>query len=103
MRAVHIVLDPEMTEQHVREWDALGTGLPLELVDSPFRRLGTTAVDYIRPIASVPDTIVTVILPEFVVPKWWQRLLHNQNAFDLKRVFLRESDVIVTSVPYHLD
>ena len=35
--------------------------------------------------------------------KFLHRFLHNQNAFDLKRVFLAEPDVIVTSVPYHLE
>jgi len=103
VRAVHVVLDPEMTDRHLDEWDALNTGMRLELIESPFRRLGATARDYVRPIASAPGTIVTVILPEFVVGKWWQRFLHNQNAFDLKWVFLPEPDVIVTSVPYHLE
>jgi hypothetical protein len=103
VRAVHVVLDPEMSDQHVRQWEALGTGTPLELVESPFRRLGAASRDYVRTIASQQDTIVTVILPEFVVSRWWHRFLHNQNAFDLKWVFLPEPDVIVTSVPYHLD
>lgn len=103
VRIVHIVLDPEMTERHLREWEELDTGLPLELVESPFRWLGAAARDYVRPIAAEPDTIVTVILPEFVVKKWWHRALHNQNAFDLKWIFLTEPDVIVTSVPYHLE
>lgn len=101
-RAVHIVLDPEMTGHHLEEWATLNTGLELELVDSPYRRLGVTARDYVRLIAGEPETIVTVILPEFVVRKWWQRVLHNQNAFDLKWVLLPEPNVIVTSVPYHL-
>jgi hypothetical protein len=103
IRAVHVVLDPEVTDHHVQTWEALNTGLTLELVDSPFRRLGATARDYVRQLIADEDTIVTVILAEFVVSKWWQRLLHNQNALDLKRVFLTEPDVIVTSVPYHLE
>jgi hypothetical protein len=103
VHAVHVALDPEMTGAHLEQWAALETGLPLEVVDSPYRRLGTAALEYVRTITSRPDTIVTVILPEFVVGRWWQRFLHNQNAFDLKSVFLPESDVIVTSVPYHLE
>jgi amino acid transporter len=103
VHAVHVALDPEMTDAHLEQWAALETGLPLEVVDSPYRRLGTAALEYVRTITSRPDSIVTVILPEFVVGRWWQRFLHNQNAFDLKSVFLPESDVIVTSVPYHLE
>lgn len=103
IRAVHVVLDPEFSDKHRAEWDALDTGLPLELLESPYRRLGAPVLDYVRSITDDGNTIVTVILAEFVVSKWWQRLLHNQNAFELKWMFLPEPNVIVTSVPYHLE
>ena len=103
VRAVHVVLDPEFSEKHRREWDALGTDLDLELIDSPYRWLGAPVRDYVRSITDDGNTIVTVILAEFVVKKWWERFLHNQNAFDVKWIFLPEPDVIVTSVPYHLE
>ena len=103
IHAVHVVLDPEFSERHEREWDALDTGLPLELIDSPYRRLGQPTRDYVRSFTARGDTIVTLILAEFVVHKWWQRALHNQNGFDLKWTFLGEPDVIVTSVPYHVE
>ncbi len=102
VRAIHVVLDPEMSEHHEAEWEALDTGYPLEFVDSPFRDLGRTLRDYIRPISLDGNTIVTIVLPEFVVRRWWHHALHNQNAFDVKWTFLAEPDVIVTSVPYHL-
>lgn len=103
IRAVHVVLDPEFSDKHRREWDEMDTGLELELVDSPYRRLGAPVLDYVRSITDDGNTIVTVVLAEFVVSQWWQRLLHNQNALELKWMFLPEPDVIVTSVPYHLE
>jgi amino acid transporter len=102
IRCVHVVLDPEMSDQHEAQWEALDTGYPLELIESPYRELATPLRDYVRPLARDGQTIVTVLLPEFVVKKFWHRFLHNQNAFELKRAFLTEPDVIVTSVPYHL-
>jgi amino acid transporter len=102
VRAVHVALDPEMSQHHREEWDSLGTGRDLEIVECPFRDLSQSIRDYVRPIASDPNTIVTIVLPEFVVRKWWHHLLHNQNAFEIKRTLLPEPDVIVTSVPYHL-
>jgi len=103
IRAVHVALDPDMTDYHRREWDMLETGQPLEFLQSPYRDLSKTLRDYIRPIAADGSTIVTIVLPEFVVKKWWHHVLHNQNAFEIKRTFLPEPDVIVTSVPYHLE
>jgi hypothetical protein len=43
-----------------------------------------------------------VILPEFVTPKWWQRILHNQMAFRIKAMLMLKPGVIVTSVRMHL-
>ena len=92
-----------MSDHHEAEWEALDTGYPLEFIPSEFRDLAGALRDYVRPLALDGQTIVTVLVPEFVVKKLWHRFLHNQNAFDLKRTFLAEPDVIVTSVPYHLD
>lgn len=102
IRAIHVVLDPEMSDHHEAEWEALDTGHPLEFVDAPYRDLGQTLRDYVRPFSLDGNSIVTVVLPEFVVRRWWHHALHNQNAFDVKWTFLAEPDVIVTSVPYHL-
>jgi hypothetical protein len=48
------------------------------------------------------DTVVTVVLPEFVVNRWWQLVLHNQNALFVKRLFLFEDRVVLSSVPFVL-
>src|SRR5439155_15471598 len=42
IHAVHVVLDPEKSEQHREQWRELGAVVPLELVDSPHRRLSAT-------------------------------------------------------------
>ena len=41
-------------------------------------------------------------VPEFVVRRWWQQILHNQTALFLKGRLLFREGVVVTSVPYHL-
>jgi hypothetical protein len=102
VHAVHVELDPEMTAHHCQEWDWLETGYEIRVVPSPYRRLGQTLRDYVRSITTDQDAIVTVVLAEFLVHKWWQHLLHNQNALDVKLTFLSEPNVVVTSVPYRL-
>jgi hypothetical protein len=103
VHAVHVVLDPDMTDYHLREWDALGSGQPLEIVESRYRDLADPLRDYVRTFTSRGDTIVTVVLAEFVVRKWWHHALHNQNGFDVKWTLLPEPNVVVTDVPYRLD
>jgi hypothetical protein len=49
------------------------------------------------------DDTVTVVIPEFLVDRWWQHLLHNQSALALKARLLYRPNTVVTSVPYHPD
>ena len=49
-----------------------------------------------------PRDVVTVFIPEYVVGKWWEHLLHNQSALRLKGRLLFEPGVMVTSVPWQL-
>jgi len=49
-----------------------------------------------------PGGVVAVYIPEYVVGRWWEQLLHNQTALFFKRLLLFEPDVVVTSVPFHL-
>jgi hypothetical protein len=102
IRTVHVELDPEATEKHVREWESIDPGHPLEIIPSPFRRLAAPMREYIRGIVQEGDTVVTVVLAEFIVAKWWQAILHNGNGNDLKYALLPEPDVVVTLVPYRL-
>jgi hypothetical protein len=41
-------------------------------------------------------------MPEFLVTRWWHRLLHNNRALFIKRQLLFEPRVILSSVPYQL-
>jgi hypothetical protein len=43
-----------------------------------------------------------VFIPEYIVGRWWEQLLHNQSAFRLKARLLFEPGVMVTSVPWQL-
>ncbi len=59
-------------------------------------------LDEVRRYTARPDTLVTVVLPEFVVGSWRHLLLHNQNALFVKRLFLFEERVVLSSVPFVL-
>ena len=43
-----------------------------------------------------------VFVPEYVVGRWWENLLHNQSALRIKGRLLFEPGVMVTSVPWQL-
>jgi hypothetical protein len=43
-----------------------------------------------------------VYIPEYVVGRWWEQILHNQSALRLKGRLLFMPGVMVTSVPFQL-
>jgi hypothetical protein len=96
------VTDPEQLEQVVGGWHERELDVPLVLVEAPFRDLGAPLLEEVRRHTARGDTIVTVVLPEFIPARWWENLLHNQTAFYFKRLLLFEPGVVVTSVPFHL-
>jgi amino acid transporter len=103
LRALTFNVDEQATRDVMREWAEAGTDVPLEVLDSPYREVTRPLLRLIRQIhATTPDAVVTVIVPEFVVNRWWHQFLHNQTALAIKASLLFEPNVVLTSVPYHL-
>jgi amino acid transporter len=103
LRAVSFGLLPEETGTLMEKWIDAGIPHPLEIEESPFREIGTSLVQYVRRFH--PDgvnRVVTVVIPEFVVPKRRHQILHGQTALVVKRHLLFEEGVVAVSVPYHL-
>jgi hypothetical protein len=72
-------------------------------VDSPVREITNPIVDFVKSLRrESPRDVVTVFIPEYVVGKWWEHLLHNQSALRIKTRLLFEPGVMVTSVPWQL-
>jgi len=101
-RAVYFELDPEEAHTIEREWFDRRIGVPLDILEAPFRDLTGPMLDEVRRYTARPDTLVTVVIPEFIPTKWRHFLLHNQNALFVKRLMLFEERVVLTSVPFLL-
>jgi len=103
LTALTVAVDEDETHQLVAEWDERGMTIPLTIIDSPFREITRPVIDYVdRVRREAPRDVVTVYLPEYVVGRWWEHLLHNQSALRLKGRLLYKPGVMVTSVPFQL-
>jgi hypothetical protein len=102
IRAVFMATDPEEAPDVLREWAERGIDVRLDVVDAPFRDLGPPLLAEVRRVTADPGTVATVVIPEFLVTRWWHRLLHNNRALFIKRLLLFEPRVILSSVPYRL-
>ncbi|HZD79522.1 MAG TPA: APC family permease [Actinomycetota bacterium] len=102
-RAIYFDLDPDVAHRMQEEWGAAGLRIPLDIVEAPFRDLTGPMLDEVRRHTEREDTVVLVVVPEFVVRRWRQMVLHNQNALFVKRLFLFEPRVVLSSVPFPLE
>jgi hypothetical protein len=98
-RAITFEVDPGVTAEIEDAWFESGFELPLDIVEAPFRDLSVPMLEEVRRLTERGDTVVNVVVPEVVVSRWWQLPLHNQSALFIKRLFLREPNVVLTSVP----
>lgn len=104
VEAVHVRLNPAGTERLQKSWNEWGCGIPLTILDSPYRSLVEPLLDYVDVVEARYDhDLVTIIVPEFVTRKWWHNLLHNQTALLLKALLRNRQGKVVTTVRYHLE
>jgi amino acid transporter len=100
-KAVFFAFDADEARRVERDWQREALGLPLEILEAPFRDLGDPLRAYLRELTADPDTAVSVVMPELVF-NGARKLLHNQRALYIKRLLLFEPRVFLSSVPYHL-
>ncbi|MEV7117245.1 APC family permease [Kitasatospora griseola] len=103
VEAVTVDVEPEATADLRAVWDGSGLDVPLRVLASPFREITKPVVAHVRALkAASPGDAVAVFIPEYVVGRWWENLLHNQSALWLKSRLLFTPGVMVISVPWQL-
>jgi hypothetical protein len=105
LQAVFITTDREEAEALRLRWERQLPGVPLVVVESPYRALVGPLVTYLDvlerawpPDQEAPTTIV--VLPEYVARHWWDRLLYNQAAKRLKAALVGREHTVIADVPY---
>ncbi|MGI8870920.1 MAG: APC family permease [Mycobacteriales bacterium] len=101
--ALTVNVDDHDTRALQRQWDEMDIPVPLTVIESPYREITRPIMQHVRSIrVESPRELVTVFIPEYVVGRWWEQLLHNQSALRLKSRLLFQPGVMVTSVPWQL-
>lgn len=101
VKAIHITPDLEAAELVRKEWEHALPGVPLVIVETPYRSLVLPFLHYLDVMApSEEGTITIVVLPEYVPRHWWDRLLYNQTTNRIKRALVGRPDTVVADVPY---
>ncbi|MGQ0624276.1 MAG: DNA-binding protein, partial [Sporichthyaceae bacterium] len=101
--AVTVQTAPEASAALLAEWAERDIPVPLTVLDSPYREVTRPVLEYVRNVRLAgPRDVVAVFVPEYVVGRWWEQLLHNQTPLRLKARLLFQPGVMVISVPWQL-
>ena len=105
LQAVFVTTDLKAADLLRERWERQLPGVPLVVVESPYRALVGPVVTYLDvldlawpPDKEAPTTIV--VLPEYVARHWWDRLLYNQAAKRLKAALVGREHTVIANVPY---
>ena len=107
IEAVFIDATGDKAEDVRRAWDELDCGLPLTVIESPFREIVEPIRTYIHSIQGPDDDhVTTVVIPQFVSEEradYGGVYVYRAGLrFWIKRALFSERNVIVVDVPYHL-
>jgi hypothetical protein len=104
LEAVTVNVDDVDTRRVVADWEARKLPVPLKVLESPYREITRPILQYVKRIRTDnPRDVVTVFIPEYVLGRWWEQVLHNQSALRLKGRLLFQKGVMVVSVPWQLE
>jgi amino acid transporter len=99
----HISPSHEEAEEFREQWNTWGDHLHLEIIESPYRAIVAPLAHYLKALrAERPDVTLTVVVPEIIVKRHWQELLHSHTGDRLRRAVRHQPGIVVTTVPVHL-
>ena len=103
LEAITVNVEPDETKALQDEWDRRDIPVPLKALDSPYREITRPIVESVKSLRSGhPRDVVVVYIPEYVLGRWYEQVLHNQSALRLKGRLLFTPGVMVASVPWQL-
>jgi amino acid transporter len=100
LRAVHFVIDSAQATLLREDWVRADTGVVLDLVDCPDRRIAKAAAEMVQAEAQLPGVGVTAVLPRRSYAPLLGRLLHDRTADRIATVISQIPHAAATIVPF---
>ncbi len=100
LRAVHFVIDSAQADRLRQDWLRANTGVVLDLVDCPDRRLAKAAAELVQAEAQLPGVGVTAVMPRRSYTPLLGRLLHDRTADRMAAVVSQIPHAAATIIPF---
>lgn len=104
IRAFHVAADDAAAEKLRQKWATFNIDIPLVIRVSPYRDTIDPLLAYVKSEeqAFQQDDLITVVIPQFIVRKWWHNLLHNQTSYFIRSRLLQDPRIAIVTIPYPL-
>jgi amino acid transporter len=102
--AFNLSLDEESGLKVREKYSMINTDVPLIIKYSPFRKIVEPLMKFIESAEYdyKKGDMITVILPQFAVKHWWQKILHNQTRVSIEREVLKHKHIVLAIMPLQL-
>lgn len=100
VRAVFVTDDLDEAERLRERFERQLPGVPLVIVESPFRQLVRPLISYLDVMVNGANAVTIVVLPEWLARHWWERVLHNRNAERIRHELVGRPRTVVVTIPY---
>ena len=103
--AFNVAVNEEDAKKVAERFKLLDSDIQLITKYSPFRRVVDPLLKYIDSTEYdyQKGDIITVILPQFVVRSWWNKILHNQTRVFIERELLKHyKHIVVSTMPLQM-
>ncbi len=103
--AFNIAVDEEEAKKVSEKFKLLDSDIQLITKYSPFRKVVEPLLKYIDSTEYdyQKGDIITVILPQFVVRSWWNKILHNQTRVFIERELMKHyKHIVVSTMPLQM-
>jgi len=103
--AFYVSFSDEEEAAMEEKWEKWNPGVRLVVFKSRYRTIVKPLAEFIERIDThvSEKQAIMVILPQFIPKRWWHRLLHNQSASRIRSKLQSDKDIVVATVPYHLN
>jgi amino acid transporter len=103
LRAVHFVIDSDRAQKLHEKWVRFGQDIPLEMIDTPDRRLTRASLELASREAAQKNTQVTVVLPRRGYAPLLGRILHDRTADKIAEVVSQVPNAAATIIPFDVE
>jgi len=99
-----VVMNDADEQKLIDNYAKLHNDIPLIVKKSLYRKVVTPLIEYIESTEYnyKKGDMITVVMPQFLVKKRWQRILHNQTQMFIQRKLIKKYHIAIVTIPFQL-